>query len=164
MRRSAWSAARLVVALAGISAAAVARAEEPSPGKLARPAMSDTPLVIDGRLDEAVWQTAPVHDDFVERSPNLRGKPAERTTFRVLVDGARIYVGITCYDSQPGAIRARTMQRDSTALFDDLSPYIQAVSLERNTVGAIALTVMPCFAHSVASTRVSESVAPFEVQ
>ena len=44
------------------------------------------------------------------------------------------------------------------------SPYIQAVSLERNTVGAMALTVMPCFAHSVASTRVSESVAPLEVQ
>jgi hypothetical protein len=47
---------------------------------------------------------------------------------------------------------------------NSLSPYIQAVSLERNTVGAIALTVMPCFAHSVASTRVSASVAPFEVQ
>src|SRR5262249_27009737 len=44
------------------------------------------------------------------------------------------------------------------------SPYIQAVSLERKTVGAMALTVMPCFAHSVASTRVSESVAPLEAQ
>ncbi len=31
-------------------------------------------------------------------------------------------------------------------------------------VGAIAFTVMPCLAHSVASTRVSESVAPFEAQ
>jgi hypothetical protein len=58
----------------------------------------------------------------------------------------------------------RDSERARVCWPSSLSPYIHSVSLERNTVGAMAFTVMPCLAHSVASTRVSESVAPFDVQ
>ena len=65
--------------------------------------------------------------------------------------------------AQPAERNARERAR-ARRLAELVVAYIQAVSLERNTVGAIAFTVMPCFAHSVASTRVSASVAPLEVQ
>lgn len=111
----------LILTIAGFAGVSALRAHaaEPEADKIARPALTETAPVIDGRLDEPAWQTAPVYDDFVERSPTLRGQPTERTAFRLLVDGAKLYVGIVCYDREPESIRARTMQRDSTALFDD---------------------------------------------
>jgi hypothetical protein len=45
-----------------------------------------------------------------------------------------------------------------------LSSNIHAVSGERKTVGAIALTVMPYLPHSQPSAFVSPSVAAFEAQ
>ena len=114
-----------------------ARAEIPDSAKVARAALAETPPVIDGRLDEPAWQAAPPFDDFVERSPALRGLPAERTTFRLLADGDALYVGIVCHDTQPATIRARTMQRDSTALFDDdaISVKIDPLRDRRTTYG-----------------------------
>lgn len=97
--------------------AAVSAAEADE--KVARAALADVPPIIDGRLDDAVWLNAPAHGGFVERTPRLRDKPAEDTTFRLLADGDALYVGITCFDSEPAAIRARTLQRDSDAIFDD---------------------------------------------
>lgn len=114
-----------------------ARAETPTPAKVAHAELTETPPVIDGRLDEPAWQSAPLFDDFIERRPSLRGVPAERTTFRLLVDGAALYVGVVCHDSQPATIRARTMQRDSTALFDDdaISVKIDPLRDRRTTYG-----------------------------
>ena len=50
--------------------------------------------------------------------------------------------------SRPSGMRAS--ERARVCWPSSSSPYIHAVSLERKTVGAIALTVMPCLAHSVA--------------
>ncbi|MFO0745256.1 MAG: DUF5916 domain-containing protein [Myxococcota bacterium] len=126
----------LVAAVALVVGRGAARAEEGG-AKVARAALTAAPPVIDGRLDEAVWAAAPTSEDFVERSPTLRGAPAERTSFRLLADGAALYVAVTCHDSQPGAIRARTLQRDSTALFDDdaVSVKIDPLRDRRTTYG-----------------------------
>ncbi|MCA9518472.1 MAG: carbohydrate binding family 9 domain-containing protein [Myxococcales bacterium] len=87
--------------------------------KLARVGLATTPPTIDGRLDDAVWGEAPAFDDFVERSPVLRGAPVEHTAFRLLADNDALYVGVWCDDSQPAAVRGRTTERDAMALFDD---------------------------------------------
>lgn len=79
--------------------------------------MKHTVMVIDGRLDDAVWAGATPVGGFVERTPTMRGVPGETTTFRLLVDGDALYVAVSCEDSQPESIRARTMQRDSEAIF-----------------------------------------------
>ncbi|TMB07444.1 MAG: hypothetical protein E6J66_18205, partial [Deltaproteobacteria bacterium] len=43
-------------------------------------------IQIDGRMDEAAWQAAPLQDDFTQVSPD-EGRPATvRTAFRVLWD------------------------------------------------------------------------------
>ena len=58
----------------------------------------------------------------------------------------------------------RDKVRVRVALPTSSSFHIHSVSFDRKVVGAIALTVVPYLAHSVASTRVSASVAPFELQ
>jgi Domain of unknown function (DUF5916)/Carbohydrate family 9 binding domain-like len=92
-----------------------------APGK--RPSVvavfTETPPVLDGRLDDAVWATATPSGGFVERSPTLRGKPPVDTTFVVIFDTEAIYFGVDCRDDQPDKIRALSRQRDGNAIFRD---------------------------------------------
>ena len=75
--------------------------------------------VIDGVLDEAAWQAAPVAGDFVQQDPD-NGEPiTERTEFRVLYDDKALYIGVWCYDSEPDEIIARSMMRDDYPYEDD---------------------------------------------
>lgn len=72
------------------------------------------PVRIDGRLDEAVWQAAPVHDAFVQFRP-LDGLPAPadyRTTVQVVVEEHAIVFGIRAVDPRPEEIRAPLIRRD----------------------------------------------------
>lgn len=70
-------------------------------------------LKIDGRLDDADWQLAPVQGRFVQREPQFGYAATERTEFRILYDDTKLYFGIWAYDSDPGGIRASEMKRDS---------------------------------------------------
>ncbi len=74
---------------------------------------------IDGRLDEAVWARATPARDFTQQDPDL-GQPAtERTEVRFLLSGDTLYMGVICYDSEPGGVMANTMQRDAPLSADD---------------------------------------------
>jgi hypothetical protein len=66
-------------------------------GTATRPALAmaaraqPEPPSIDGKLDEAAWQAAPVFSDFIQLDPN-EGEPAtERTEVRVLYTDAALY-------------------------------------------------------------------------
>jgi Domain of unknown function (DUF5916) len=72
------------------------------------------PLRIDGRLDEPVWRSAPVHDRFFQYKP-LDGLPApadHRTTVQVVVEEDAIVFGIRAFDPRPELIRAPLIRRD----------------------------------------------------
>jgi len=68
---------------------------------------------IDGRLDEAEWQLAPVQGRFIQREPQFGWESTERTEFRVLYDEKMLYFGVWAFDSDPGGIIASEMKRDS---------------------------------------------------
>ena len=68
---------------------------------------------IDGRLDDPVWQSAPVVDGFRMVEPRPGEAPSERTEARVLFDAHSLYIGVYCHDSEPGRISANTMAHDS---------------------------------------------------
>ena len=69
--------------------------------------------VIDGLLDEEVWQQATPMTDFVQAEP-LEGQPAsERTEVRVLYDDVAILVGVWLQDSDPSQIVTTNTRRDS---------------------------------------------------
>jgi hypothetical protein len=80
---------------------------------------ADTAPVIDGVLDDAVWETARPVTDFVQRRPDEGAQPTQRTEVRILYDDAAIYIGARMFDSSPDSIVARVGRRD-TSLDSDL--------------------------------------------
>lgn len=75
--------------------------------------------VVDGVLDEAVWHMAPVIETFTQQEP-AEGQPAsERTQVLLLYGAAKLYVGLRAYDTDPAAIVATEMRRDSERLLAD---------------------------------------------
>ncbi|GAB5497253.1 MAG: hypothetical protein Phyf2KO_23330 [Phycisphaerales bacterium] len=94
----------------------IAQPVENSIGEVSR---TDSPPTIDGKLDDGVWNDAPVLTDFVQVNPD-EGQPAtERTEVRVLFDDDNLYLGIRCFDSMPDRIVATEMRRDGPRDVDD---------------------------------------------
>ncbi|MBI2403626.1 MAG: carbohydrate binding family 9 domain-containing protein [Gemmatimonadetes bacterium] len=74
--------------------------------------------VVDGRLDDPIWQAAPPITDFTQRDPH-EGQPAtERTEARVAYTDDALYVAIRAYDSHPEAIVAQLTRRDEESPSD----------------------------------------------
>lgn len=84
--------------LAALAAAtSLAATEGPGVDQFIQAVRAEGVIQIDGRLDEAAWQTAPVFDAFVQRYPTV-GAPTERTELRVLYDDQHLYVSVVCFD------------------------------------------------------------------
>ena len=112
--------ARLVVVLAG-SLALAATSAFPHDGQTVRAARASTAISVDGRLDEAAWQPAPVMDGFLQRDPN-QGEPAsELTELRILYDDRALYVGARLHDREPDEIVRQLSRRDEIAEADSFS-------------------------------------------
>jgi hypothetical protein len=75
---------------------------------------AEAALRIDGRLDDAVWQRAPVFDAFVQYLPQDKRPVPDgyRTTLQVVVDDTGISFGIRAFDPRPDEIRAPLARRD----------------------------------------------------
>ena len=74
---------------------------------------------IDGNLDEEVWLSAAVIDDFVQQEPSEGDPATERTVVRLLYDAQALYIGVEAYDSEPDGVVATEMRRDSPRLLDE---------------------------------------------
>ena len=93
------SGAACAVLLAGYSVASVA--QEPLTRKVMDIVRTETPPVVDGRLDEQVWQRATVIEDLHQYDPLERGVPSEISIFYVLYDEENLYIGARLLDSEP---------------------------------------------------------------
>ena len=82
-------------------------------------AQTESPPVIDGVLDDAVWANAPSMDDMHQFAPVDQSEPSERTEVYILYDSDNLYVGARMYDSEPAQIRARQMVQGGTLRWDD---------------------------------------------
>jgi len=82
--------------------------------------MSDSEsIVLDGRLDEGIWARAVPAGNFIQQDPN-NGEPAtERTEVRIVYTKDALYLGVTCFDSQPGALLGYQRRRDEQLPADD---------------------------------------------
>jgi hypothetical protein len=78
-----------------------------------------TPPVIDGHIDEAVWQRAAMIDDFVVSQPNEGDEPSEYTQVYVLYDQDALYIAARAWDSQADQITARVLRQGESIRFDD---------------------------------------------
>jgi len=118
---------RTSVLLAVLLAAAIPVAAQnihPVPGPEVRAVPLQGAIRLDGRLDEAIWQTAPAATDFRQNQPHA-GQPAtQRTEVRFTFDDAAIYVGARMFDdSGARGVRTRLVRRDG----DPSSDYIQVI-------------------------------------
>lgn len=69
---------------------------------------------IDGRLDDAVWSSAPVISDFAQQRPNEGAAPSERTEIVMLYDDAALYVGARLLRQDPRRIARAMSRRDAS--------------------------------------------------
>ncbi len=106
-----FATSALLLGLAG--PAAEAAPERPPALHAVRTAQ---PPRIDGRLDEPAWVAAALIDDFTMQLPKEGIPSSEKTLVRVLYDDENLYVGITCFDSNPAAIRSASLVRDDFAV------------------------------------------------
>lgn len=70
-----------------------------------------TPIILDGRLDEAAWDRVPPLP-FVVYQPVFRGEATERTEVRVAYDDEYLYVGARLFVTDPSYIRGDSFERD----------------------------------------------------
>jgi len=57
--------------------------------------------------------------DFTQREMNAGAPPTERTEVRVLYDETNLYIGVVCYDSEPGKIARKELLWDGDLEGDD---------------------------------------------
>ncbi|MBK7367004.1 MAG: carbohydrate binding family 9 domain-containing protein [Candidatus Eisenbacteria bacterium] len=85
------------------------------------------PILLDGRLDEPVWNTAEAFSDFKQKEPDQGASTRQKTEVRVAYDDDALYVGARMYDTQPDSIVARLVRRDgdvsSDVFFVFLDPF-----------------------------------------
>ena len=70
------------------------------------------PLTIDGRLDDAVYETVPGAGGFIQQEPNEGQPPTEKTDVWIFFDDRNIYVSARCWDSSPDRWVVNELQRD----------------------------------------------------
>ena len=69
---------------------------------------------IDGRVNEAVWQTVQPYTTFTQQDPNEGAPASEKTEVRVIVGNGNVYVGIIAFDSDPSKIIVSQARRDAS--------------------------------------------------
>jgi hypothetical protein len=74
---------------------------------------------VDGLLDEAIWQSAALIDDFIQQEPNEGAAASERTEVRVLYDGSSLFLGVHAFESEPERLIATEMRRDAERILDE---------------------------------------------
>jgi hypothetical protein len=70
------------------------------------------PPVLDGRDTEAIWDTTPAIDQFLEAKPSEGAPPKFRTVARVAYDESNLYVFVRSFDPHPDSIASHLARRD----------------------------------------------------
>ncbi|NOT35321.1 MAG: carbohydrate binding family 9 domain-containing protein [Candidatus Eisenbacteria bacterium] len=76
------------------------------------------PVVLDGHLSDAAWQSAPMIGDFKQREPTEGKAASQRTEMRLLFDEEALYVGARLFDASPDSIVKNLTRRDGQSRSD----------------------------------------------
>lgn len=81
-------------------------------------------ITLDGNLIEPAWNAAILITDFTQRELNEGQKATEKTELKILYDKNNIYLGITCFDSEPDKIIHNELKLDGSIDSDDNIAFI----------------------------------------
>jgi hypothetical protein len=96
----------------GVAVTAYPVSVEAAPRPTSRATRTAMPITLDGRLDEAAWQTADSITHFVQSQPAPGMLATEPTVVRILYDDRYLYIGAICYDSEPDHLVVASLERD----------------------------------------------------
>ena len=103
---------------------------------------TDEPPVIDGLVNDPVWQKAPAVLDFTQFDPDEGALPTEQTAVKILYDDRALYVGVICYDARPDLVVHQLTRRDRsteadrfTVMFDSYHDHQTAFVFSTNASG-----------------------------
>ncbi len=82
--------------------------------------IADANITIDGKLDEAVWQTLPAYDDYHVIQPDSLAKPTYRTAVRLFYNERGLYVAFDLEQPRETLV-ARLTSRDQPVSRDSVS-------------------------------------------
>lgn len=77
------------------------------------PLRTDTPPVIDGKLDDTVWQQAPSVTGFKTFYPEYGKDMPDPTVVYYAYDRENLYFAFRCFDSEPDKIKTSVTRRDN---------------------------------------------------
>jgi hypothetical protein len=109
-----WCGGLALVAALGLSMGAEA-SDEPR----ARAVLVDEAPILDGVLDDPIWQKAEVVSDFTQVVPIEGAPPSFRTEVRFLTNNESLFIAFRAFDPEPDKIIANLMGRDEFLFFDD---------------------------------------------
>lgn len=75
-------------------------------------------IIVDGKLDEDIWQKGYWESSFIQRDPNDGAPETYKTEFCVLYDAEYLYVGARAWDPEPQKISAILSRRDNDSQSD----------------------------------------------
>jgi hypothetical protein len=73
--------------------------------------ISEAP-VIDGVINEKLWNEGEWTDDFTQFEPYNVNKPSQHTEFKILFDANNLFIAIKSFDTSPDSIVKRLTRRD----------------------------------------------------
>jgi hypothetical protein len=107
-------------------------ASRPVPVTAASAAKATTAPKIDGKDDDAIWQSAEKYDQFRQFQPNLDVDPSFRTEFRVAYDAKNLYVFIRMFDPHPDSIMRALSRRDQRGPSDQIKVIVDSYNDKRS--------------------------------
>lgn len=101
--------------------------------RVGRAERSAAPIDVDGRGDDAVWQSSPSHPLLTQREPVYGARAPLPTSFQVAYDQAALYVLVHAKTAPSGSV-VRTLRRDDASIGDDDSITLKVdPNLDRRT-------------------------------
>jgi hypothetical protein len=77
------------------------------------PLRTDSPPVVDGKLDDAVWQASPRVTGFKTYVPDYGLDLVGETVVHLAYDRENLYFAFRCFDSEPDKIKSSITRRDN---------------------------------------------------
>ena len=133
MKWIAPSAVVCALSLAGSFVPTPAWADDPPPARAARTASvaalrlaQATAIQVDGELNDAAWQKAPVVTGFLQRVPSEGAPASHETEVRIAFDSTALYVAVNAIDTNPEQIVGILTRRDDQSPSDWVSIYVDS--------------------------------------
>ncbi|SNC75004.1 Carbohydrate family 9 binding domain-like [Hymenobacter gelipurpurascens] len=117
-----------------------AAAALPSPKRQLQALRITDAIKLDGQLDEAIWQQAPIATDFIQNRPNPGPHEKHPTEVRVLYDDANLYVGAIMHDVSQDSIMRELTARDDIGNSDFIGIFLDTYHDQLNGYSFIVST------------------------